>query len=60
MAGKETLPSDIVTRVKMMIASGARQGEIATQFNISQPTVSNIRTGKAYEDIPWPNGSLGS
>ena len=60
MSGKETLPSDIVTRVKMMIASGARQGEIATQFNISQPTVSNIRTGKAYEDIPWPNGSLGS
>jgi len=32
---------------------------LAADFSVTQPTISRIKTGKMYPEVPWPNGATG-
>lgn len=51
-------PLDVI-EIKALLWEGLPQSLIATQLNISQPTVSNIRRGSQWPLVQWPDGSEG-
>ena len=60
MGGKKQLPHALVSQIKMELLAGGAQKEIADRLNVSTATVSLIKTGKRYGEVPWPNGRAGS
>ena len=46
--------------IKRLYAEGYSQRQIAKSVKCSQASVSNIVGGFIHEDIPWPNGRMGS
>ncbi len=60
MPGKKQLPHALVSQIKMELLAGGAQKEIADRLNVSTATVSLIKTGKRYGEVPWPNGRAGS
>lgn len=59
MRGRSITPQD-AQRIKKMLYGGTPQDRCALLMNVSQATVSRIKNGKAYEAIPWPDGSTGA
>lgn len=45
-----------VTRIKAEISAGGKQAEIASRHRVSRSLVSDIATGRAHPDVPWPSG----
>lgn len=45
------LTNDQVIKIKELLKSGMPQKDIAKQFNISRPTVCNIKKGKCYRRL---------
>lgn len=56
---KQSLSVDSVTIIKRLLWLGRTQEEVAAILGVSQSTVSRIRSGRRYGDIPWPDGSTG-
>ena len=60
-----TLPRSLITEetareIKVQLWAGhMTQAEIASQHNVSQPTISRIFRGYDWRELPWPDGSLG-
>ncbi len=50
----------MVSQVKVEIAAGGLQKEVGDKLRISQATVSKIKSGQRYGEVPWPNGRCGS
>jgi len=59
MPVRDTLPVNVVGSIKQALADGIPQQDIAEQYGIAQSTISNIKTGRKYEAVPWPDGTLG-
>lgn len=60
MPKRDLIPVAKVEEIKAAIIDGDKQHEIADRFQISQATVSSIRRGTKYPEVPWPNGQSGS
>ena len=43
-------------RIKADIATNMTQVAIAKKHKVSRSLVSDIATGRAHKDVPWPNG----
>ena len=43
-------------KIKVDIAAGVKQPDIAKKNKISRSVVSDIATGRVHKDVPWPNG----
>jgi hypothetical protein len=56
MSRKPRLSEEVATALKALIASGAKQKEVAAKYGVSRSLVSDIATGRVYKDIPWPEG----
>lgn len=46
-------------QMKQAIWEGVTNDAVAGQFGISSLTISRVRSGAAYRDVPWPDGSFG-
>lgn len=54
-----SLSTNKVQKLKADIASRQyTQPELATKYKVSRSLVSDISTGRAYTDVPWPKGNL--
>lgn len=60
MGRRPILSDEEVAGIKIALWSGKSQGDIATEYELSQGTISNIRTGRAYPHVAWPDGSTGA
>lgn len=49
-----------VTEIKKSLWEGATQRHLANMFDITQPTISAILTGRTWDHIQWPDGSTGA
>jgi hypothetical protein len=47
-----------VAEIKAAITEGVTQPAIAKRFEVSRSIVSDIATGRAHQDVRWPNGEL--
>jgi|TARA_Y100000310_G_scaffold78612_2_gene75278 hypothetical protein len=54
-----TLTEEQLKDIKMWIWKGVRYARISAQFHITKGYISQITTGNAWEEIPWPDGSFG-
>ncbi len=45
-----------VTEIKLHLANGVKQPEIAKKYKISRSTISDIATGRLHKDVTWPIG----
>ena len=57
---REKMEPSMVDAIKKDLVSGVKQIDIAAKHLVSQPTISMIRSGVKYKDVPWPNGECGS
>lgn len=53
------LTDEVAAEMKERIWEGATAPEVSKTYGISTLTVSRIRSGLAYEDVAWPDGSTG-
>lgn len=53
------LSHQYVSKIKMELAAGGIQKEVAERVQVSQAMVSQIKSGKRYGEVPWPNGRCG-
>ena len=53
------LSHQYVSKIKMELAAGGIQKDVAERVQISQAMVSHIKSGKRYGEVPWPNGRCG-
>ena len=55
------VPIDLPTarQIKGLLWKGTSQERVAVLTGASQSTISRIKAGKAHENVPWPDGSLG-
>ena len=44
-----------VAGIKQALCAGQSQSAIAKRFKTSRSSVSNIATGRAHKDVPWPD-----
>lgn len=49
-----------VLAIKRRLWDGHKVLDVANEFSISAPYVSNISRGRAWDGIPWPDGSCGA
>lgn len=59
MPRKPSISDGDARTIKARLWEGEATVDIAMNLGYSQPTVSNIKTGKQYFDTPWPDGSCG-
>ena len=50
------ISSEKAARIKADITSKMTQVAIAKKHKVSRSLVSDIATGRAHKDVPWPNG----
>jgi hypothetical protein len=50
------LYKETVALIKTDLAAGVKQLHIAGDYGVSRSLVSDINTGRAWRDVPWPNG----
>lgn len=46
--------------LKNEMFNGAEYAELMDKYGLGYQTVVNIKAGKQYRDIPWPDGSIGA
>jgi hypothetical protein len=51
---------EMAAQIKIDLWAGhMTQSEIAAKYSVSQPTISRIFRGRDWQELPWPDGSLG-
>lgn len=60
MARPSSINPDIARQIKLRLWNGDSQQDIASEFNVSQATISRIKQGKTFPLVHWPNGNVGS
>lgn len=45
--------------IKQALWDGRRTTDIAITYGVSQPLISQIKSGLRYRDVPWPDGAVG-
>lgn len=49
-----------VARIKAAIWRGDMQEEIAAKYGVNHRSISNIKRGATWPDVPWPNKKAGA
>lgn len=57
---RTAITETLIGRIKeSLFAKELTQMELASKYQVSQATISNIKNGKLGGEVPWPDGSVG-
>lgn len=54
------LSKDQVKEIKALLWMGTKGAEISLRYQVSAASISHIKRGTQYAEVPWPNGNFGA
>jgi hypothetical protein len=59
MAPRRTLDPETAQRMKADMFEGMKNDELQSKYGMGYQSLVNVKSGRQYGDIPWPDGTYG-